>query len=300
MIVAAATLCLLALAIGVSVHVASCTAGARETTPHVWRSAQPVAPLSAERTSLKVMTLNAAHGRGNGRHQAFRQRAAIESHLDDIAGVLKRERPDVIALQEADGPSAWSGRFDHVAYLAEKAGCACAVRGAHVDGMDLSYGTALLSTLPLRNPSAVTFAPSPPTFAKGFVVCTVDWPGTPGREVDIVSVHIDFSRKSVRRKQIEDVVTRLVGRGRPVIIMGDLNSRWEAGGSPVRMLAEKLGLKAYRPEADGLRTFATFNTRLDWILISPELEFATYEVLDDTVSDHFAVISELRLAQTKQ
>ena len=36
-----------------------------------------------------------------------------------LGALLDRAEADVVALQEADAPSAWSGRFDHVGFLAE-------------------------------------------------------------------------------------------------------------------------------------------------------------------------------------
>lgn len=36
--------------------------------------------------------------------------------------VITRENPHVVALQEADGPSFWSGKFNHVDYLARTGG----------------------------------------------------------------------------------------------------------------------------------------------------------------------------------
>jgi endonuclease/exonuclease/phosphatase family metal-dependent hydrolase len=35
--------------------------------------------------------------------------------------------------------------------------------------------------------------------------------------------------------------------------------------------------------------------RLDWILISEELDFAAYETLPDRLSDHLAVVADLRV-----
>ena len=72
---------------------------------------------------MKVMTLNIAHGRKDGPNQVFQKARTIKSNLDEIAEVVNREKPDVLALQEADGPSIWSGGLDQVKYLAEKASC---------------------------------------------------------------------------------------------------------------------------------------------------------------------------------
>ena len=49
-----------------------------------------------------------------------------------------------------------------------------------------------------------------------------------------------------------------------------------------------------KPDHDGLGTYKkTTGKRLDWILVSRDLEFRKHEVLPDVVADHFAVFAEL-------
>jgi endonuclease/exonuclease/phosphatase family metal-dependent hydrolase len=248
---------------------------------------------------LKVLSLNLAHGRGEALHQALEDRQTIEANLDAIAEVLRRERPDVAAFQEADGPSRWSGGFNHVEYLAGRAELPQFARGEHVHGLGLSYGTALASRHRLADAEAVTFPPSPPTFSKGFTVGTVAWPGRLDLQVDVVSVHLDFARESVRRKQIELMAEKLAHRKRPLVVMGDFNGDWSDANGPLRLLAQRLNLQAYRPDAPGMETFPTTNARLDWILISSPLEFVEYRVLSDRVSDHRALVAVLGVEQGK-
>jgi endonuclease/exonuclease/phosphatase family metal-dependent hydrolase len=252
---------------------------------------------SADRQTLKVMTLNLAHGRRTGLHQIFQNRSTAESNLDLIAGAIGSERPHIIALQEADGPSFWSGGFDHVAYLAEAGGYAQFVRGEHVHGLDLSYGTALISSMPLRNAVSVTYDPilSP---AKGFLVSTVSWPDSSGLEVDVVSLHLDFLLASVRGRQVDELTRALTPRRRPLVIMGDFNCEWRGAETTLRDLARRLNLTAYRPATSGLDTFPAFQKRLDWILVSEELGFRSYYVLPDVLSDHRAVVAEIELRKT--
>ena len=273
--------------------------GPHETTPPIAKSAGAGAKVQdstvATPRSLRLMTLNIAHGRKSGPHQALQTKRSIESNLNDIAAMLRRRKPDLVALQEADGPSAFTGKFDHVQYLADKAEYAFSMRGEHLETKRFSSGTALLSVLALHHPLSVTFAPSPPTFPKGFVRCTVAWPGETNVQIDVVSVHFDFSRKSVRRKQVQELIDHLADHPRPLIVMGDLNCQWTDKGSALRTLAEALDLQAHRPEAADLKTFPKLKRRLDWILISPELSFSDYQVLEEVVSDHRAVISEVSL-----
>lgn len=42
-------------------------------------------------------------------------------------------------------------------------------------------------------------------------------------------------------------------------------------------------------------TYPPRNSRYDWILISDELEFKTYQVIISRISDHLAVVSEIVL-----
>ena len=243
---------------------------------------------------LRVMTLNIAHGRKDGPNQLLRTGRALAGHLGEIAAVAADCKPHVLALQEADGPSIWSGNFNHVARLATRAGMPYYARAENVKGLKLSYGTALLSTLPLENPVSHTFASSPPSFSKGYLVATIDWPIHSPAQIDLVSIHLDFLRKTVRQRQVEGVIRELSGRNNSLIVMGDFNSEWTDEPSPVRHLADSLGLHAFRPQATDLDTFGHGGRRLDWILISADLEFSTFRVLPDVLSDHAGVIAELK------
>lgn len=253
-------------------------------------------PVSQQPRTLKVMTLNIAHGRGDGWHQAFMRAETHRRNLDRIGKVLIRETPDIVALQEADGPSIWSGNFDHVAYVAESSNFRHHFRGEHVKGLKLSYGTALLSRQPLDGCASITFAPSPPTLSKGFVLGTFQWPGKPDLNVTVASVHLDFSRGSIRQRQVKKIVERMQDVEGPVIVMGDFNCEWKSNESTLKTLAEELEIQPYMPFAEDFETFPGSGKRLDWILVSPEIEFVSYTTLDDVVSDHSGVVTVLRLA----
>jgi endonuclease/exonuclease/phosphatase family metal-dependent hydrolase len=80
----------------------------------------------------------------------------------------------------------------------------------------------------------------------------------------------------------------------PLIIMGDFNSAWLADDAVVRKPARQSGLQVYRPEAIDLGTYGA--NRLDWILISADLEFISYAVLPVAVSDHLGVVAKIKQA----
>ena len=246
--------------------------------------------------SLKVLMLNLAHGRKDGLNQLLKSEAAIRRNLEEIATVLDKHSADVVALQEADASSFWSGSFDHVALLAGQAGYPFYESSNQANSWFFSYGTALLSRVTLSGVIHHTFKPTPPTMNKGYTLGQVVWQTGRGEPVlvDIVSVHLDFSRKSVREQQSAELSETLAGRGNPMIIMGDFNSDWSADEQVVRALAERADLHVYRPDADDLPTYSG-NKRYDWILISKQLEFVSLEVLPDILSDHSVVVAEIRM-----
>jgi len=213
--------------------------------------------------------------------------------------VLRREAPHVVALQEADGPSFWSGDFHHVEHLAELAGYEHHFWGEHngasLVGRRISVGTALLSRLPLRGARSVVFPPFPLRGSKGFVSATLPLPRAPGGRVRVVSVHLDFLRKQARRKQILTMVDELARSSEPLIILGDLNCWWQRRNDAIHLLVEKLGVRPCMPESRALATFPARRPRLrlDWVLLSPSLRFGRYEVIADRVSDHLGVIAEV-------
>ncbi|GMU63833.1 MAG: hypothetical protein AMXMBFR36_01070 [Acidobacteriota bacterium] len=255
-------------------------------------------PAASAGSALRLMTLNLAHARRQGRHQALLSESTLRGNLAAIAAVIRREGPDVIALQEADGPSAWSGGFDHVATLAELAGYPHAFRGEHnpfsLGRFDLSSGTALLARVPLDATRSMAFAESWRD-TKGFVAATLSGESIAAPPIDVVSIHLDFLAERVRRRQVERLVEHFRGHDRPLVLMGDFNCEWSERRRCLELLRRELKLRPV--EGAGHATFPSWRplVRLDWILVSDELTFSGYETLPDQLSDHLGVVAEIRL-----
>ncbi len=258
-------------------------------------------PLAANLTSstLKVLTLNVAHGRGDSFNQVFLGKKSFDNNLKAISQILRRAKADIVALQEVDKSSLWSGRFDHGETIASQAGYPWKAHAEHAKSWFFNFGTAVLSRLPIHSVRSKRFAPSPPTLRKGFVVSQVNWanPRNPLQilPIDVVSVHLDFASEEVRASQIEEMVNVLSNSTNPMIVLGDFNSEWHVTESPVQALVSRLELKAFQPGAKHLATHE--NTRIDWILLSPALSFKNYSVLPDIVSDHQAVLAEVEFTE---
>ncbi len=260
-----------------------------------------------DHATLRVATLNVAHGRGSIRSQIGQiglSRATIESNLDAISGTLRREQPEVVALQEADGVSQWSGSFDHVQWISESAEFPHRPHGLHVDskiaGARFRYGTAVLSD---RAPVAWSSSAfdADPIDTKGFVIAEIEFEGRrtngrPGcRLLRVVSVHLDFKTARTRKKQARMLIDALATSDLPLVVMGDFNCGW-SDDDALRLICDELGLSAYQPEAEGWGTYPSRRPRkrLDWILISRQLRFVSYAHWPDRVSDHLGVMADLR------
>lgn len=116
-----------------------------------------------------MMTINMAHGRGNGKNQILQSDDFIKGNVSTIGRLIAREGPQVVALQEADAPSWWSGDFSHVNTVGKLGGMASAIQGLNVDGLGLGYGAAIVTQLESSNARQVTFKKNIPAFSKDYL-----------------------------------------------------------------------------------------------------------------------------------
>jgi endonuclease/exonuclease/phosphatase family metal-dependent hydrolase len=244
---------------------------------------------------FRVLTLNLQHGRGTGEQEDGSPESAFRANLAAVAAVLKREAVDVAAFQEADGPSAGTGGFDHIDALCDASGLEHAIHGIHCNrgtsGGAIRFGTALVSRLELTREGGGTFAGAP-TEHRGFVVAMVEWEG---RELDVVSVQLHERYSAMRMDHARALAGELRKRDRPVVVMGDMNCALKDAERTLRLLSESLDLTAYEPGNDRIATHLTAERgrRLDWILVSPELEIRGHRVLPDRLSGRLAVVADI-------
>ncbi len=267
-----------------------------ELKDHAAVSAQ--VPSKAE-DHLRLFSLNVAHARRNVPVKPYLGRRKAQRNLDEIADTLRQLTPDVVALQEVDGPSTWSGNIDHVASIARQAGFRDHYRGDHnafgFGRFNMASGTALLARQPLVDPASHRFGVSWRD-TKGFVVASVVVPMWGDMPIDVVSVHLDFLVPAVRRQQIRRMVETLSERQRPLVVLGDLNCCWHYEPRSIELLIRELRLKAHEPDLQA-PTYPAHRPRrrIDWILASPELSFSGYHTVHVPLSDHLVLVADLSL-----
>ena len=249
--------------------------------------------------TLRVMTLNVAHGARRPLPAALLRTRTIARNLDAIADLVRRAGADVVALQEIDRACAFSKNVDHFEWIARGAAMPFHLHAPHGrrDGLGMLHGHALLSQHPLEAAEERRFARRA-CHDKGFVVATMTSPQLGGRSIDVVSVHLEPFFPGVRRSQILELAAALGARRgrtqRPLVVMGDMNTGYGDARHGVGLLATELGLRAWRPE-EKLPTYAMSLplVRFDWILASPELSIVAQTTLPDRVSDHAAVVADV-------
>lgn len=250
------------------------------------------------RDTLTLVSLNIAHGRRTSLNQILVSREKTHSNLQNIADFFIKVNADIVALQEADEPSHWSGNFHHVAFLAEHGFYPQYIHASHANIWIGHYGTAVLSRLPIRAGYALTFPPSPPTTRKGYTLAEIEWQTrTKTFIVDVVSVHLDFSRASVRKQQLQEIRTTLSKRKNPLIILGDFNSEWIADQLVHNDAPGPVSVHTYFNKEKNLNTYK--DKRLDWILVSNVFNLKTYDVSPHTLSDHSAIVATISLDLSK-
>ena len=257
----------------------------------------PAAVIDTARTAtgFRVMTYNIAHGRGQSFHQVLLTRQTIRSNLARIGQLIADQRPQVIAFQELDGPSVWSGNFDHASTLAGFVGYPVFFRGHHGKGMgrvELDYGTGIITQFHIADRRSQVFDTSWRD-NKGYVKTVLKTGIGGAEEVDVVSVHLDFLSPKTRKRQLDILARALEQRTRPLVVMGDFNCAWDSDDC-VRSFAQRLGLQTHGGEI-GTPTFPSDRPtkQLDWILISSDLAFNNYETLPQGYSDHLAVVADV-------
>lgn len=267
-------------------------AGAGATAP-----APEAIPSGGAPVALRVMTFNIHAG---------------QEGLDAVAAAIRDVRPDVVALQEVDVH--WSERsafVDQTAALAAATGME--VRFAPIysldpertDGPRREYGLALLSRFPVRGwrnlelTRISTLFGGPPHPMPGFLEATLDVEGTPVR---VFSTHLDYRPDpATRTAEVRETLEVLAEASGPTILMGDLNAPPDA--EALRPLFGPLrdAWAVARPDAgpgDGLTYPAEAPVkRIDYVLVTPDVQVVDAQVVDTRASDHRPVVVSLRVGR---
>ena len=254
---------------------------------------------------FRLVTLNIAHGRGLNPIQGTTSAERLRRNLRSVAALLRRIRPDVVALQEIDQRSAWAGNFDQLDYLIDHTDLTYSVFGVHnrrEGRINLAYGNAILSRHPIVSSETVSFGKRS-IGEKGFVFAEID---IPGGHMPLVNLHLHYRSRAKRFHQLQQLIEFLRDKRDThsaewdmlPIVCGDFNTP-ESKTDVTAALKQHLDSFAdYTLHPRRGRTFPSILPvrLLDFVFLPPRALRARSRVLRSLVSDHRPVLVDFFLA----
>ncbi len=243
-----------------------------------------VIPASAQ--AIKIMSYNIHHANPPSKPGVI--------DLPSIVEVIRKQDPDLVALQEVDVNTGRSGHLNEAEVIAKALGMKCFfAKAIDHDGGD--YGVAILSRYPLRE-TVVHRLPTD-TATKGeprvLAIATIKIPG--GGRIRFASTHLDAQKDSLNRDlQIKEIIRIVSNERLPFILAGDLNAH--PGTGIIRQLDQHF-TRTCDPCAP---TIPVINPKkaIDFIAFRPGLKFniTDHKVIPEQyASDHLPVIAVLEV-----
>ena len=234
--------------------------------------------------TFRVMTYNIHHGEG------------LDGKVDlqRIADLIKREKADIVALQEVDKGVTRTARRDLPGEFAALTGMTCVFsNNYHFEGGE--YGNAVLTRFPVVSWTNSHYRMLRPGEQRGILQLTLK---VAGRDLVFFDTHIDYRGDDAERLINVDQINTLLPlyAGKPLLMCGDFNDvpgsrtyeklaanftdAWKAAGS-----GEGLSIPADKPRK-----------RIDylWILKGSPIEPVKAWVPESEASDHRPVVAEFR------
>jgi len=233
---------------------------------------------AAEPVRVRVLTYNIHHGAG------------MDGKIDlpRIAQVIKKAKPDLVALQEVDNKTTRAKGVDQAAELGRLTGMHVTF-GKAMDYAGGQYGEAILSRYLLANIKVHELP-----FVKGCepraALAATIRVAADGPEILFVGTHLEHANKEVRLSQARALSDIIEKDSPPAILAGDLNAVPDS--PPIKSLLEHwTDATADRPEP----TFPSDKPRvkIDYVLFRPAGAWRVVEkqVVDEPVaSDHRPVL----------
>ncbi len=247
--------------------------------------------------TVRVMTYNIW-----GYHSSWDARKGL------IVDLLRRTDADLICLQEVFGQLPYDQPADHQAnFLARESNYPFVAFQMAQRTPEKIQGQAVLSRFEIVSREALYFYrdPSDPKDTEDRVALLTSF-APPADGLDLVVTHLSLSR-SARLRSVQMLSDWVKGRGRPFLLVGDLNDTPDS--PPIRFLTKDGPLKvadAWTVARPGERggTFPSHQpeARIDYILYGPPDRFLVREVFlagDEPSpagvypSDHLAVVATL-------
>lgn len=235
--------------------------------------------------SIRVMTYNIHHGEGTD--------ATLDLHR--IAALIRRERADIVALQEVDRGVARTQQRDLAAELSELTGLTV-LFAKNIDHQGGAYGNALLTRFPVLEHQNTHYRMWLSKEQRGLQQALIRVGGKP---LLILNTHLDFQKDD--RERVEHVDAILAAARRhpkvPAIVCGDFN---DVPGSRTHQKMKEYFLDAWESAGTGPGFTVPVREpqrRIDYVFVSANSGFNLVKswVPKSEASDHLPVVLELSI-----
>ncbi|HUS38605.1 MAG TPA: endonuclease/exonuclease/phosphatase family protein [Pirellulales bacterium] len=285
----------------------------RAVTVHVTKGLVAPQTSSPEKT-IRIVTYNIAHGRGQtGGNWDGGDTATRQKRLQDIADLLAEENPDVVVLNECDFDSTWSHHVNQAEVIAAAMNMPYRVEQRNLDFRFVygswRFGNVVISRFPIRKAELLDLPGYSwwETLAVGKkrgVLCWIELPDS--TLIRVVATHLSHRTEDARVQGARELKFHSGDSKLPLIVAGDLNSaprgfsdfeKDRSGHNAVEVLLKDGWLSTIpQPPADA--RFLTFPSHqpdqvIDWIMVSEDLRFASYHVIQSNLSDHCPVVADV-------
>ena len=246
---------------------------------------------AAAKPKLAVATYNIHHAAG------------VDGRLDlrRIAAEIRATKADVIGLQEVDRHFDARSEFVDQAQRLSRLLDMDVVYGANLDLEPYNpgqprrqYGTAILSKFPIVS-SRNTLLPRPEGGEqRGLLEAVIRANKT---RVRIANTHLQHTSATERSAQVARILELLEAADEPTVLVGDLNATPEAAELQPLFTrfddAWPLG-----GQGDGFTIPAEApDRRIDYVLVTPEIDVRSAEVRSTLASDHLPVTAKLTIEE---
>ncbi len=204
-----------------------------------------------------------------------------------VAEVIKRERPDLVGLQEVDRGVERTQRIDEIKELARLTKMDYAF--AHnLDFQGGQYGVAVLSRFPILSIDHRRFQHLREAERRGFIRVEV---APFGQTISFITTHLDYQKADNRLFEAKQLLSALASVKGPVIIAGDFND--EPSGDTYRLMLTTFS-DVWTGEAQSSLTFPADRPvkRIDYVFIKREtgLRAKRARVVQTQASDHLPLV----------
>lgn len=204
--------------------------------------------------------------------------------LDGIAEVIKSSGAEVIALQEVERFSVRTKFQDQIGYIADKLSMQYAF-GKSINILNGQFGNAILSKYPIEEYQVIEL----PSVGERRTLLRATL-NMNGKRISFYNTHLGL-KQSEREAQVGEVMRRIGDKD--FVLAGDFNTTLDKLGAVTNSCKDSASFG----NNTGKATFEkeSFGERIDYIFTSKNFRIKKYDVLKSDASDHYPVISTLKL-----